>query len=310
MKGKIFKIILFFLICFYTPFLSAAVTIEDTGWLWDKDENNDGHGDLNKIYWMEKGNKSYFLRCITFNTGKHKISLTYRVSDDPTLLQTKSEYYGWDIGMSGTGWYGNGFIDILINTFSLRNWKPEISSELKGDTADAVFFWDTSEAKIKMTFFVQSGDDKLFLKVTIEPKKEIKTIETALLCYPSGWGSFDCVKENYPELMDKRDRWVSTYKRDIQHSEKKVTLEKDEFWVLYYDKIWDKATKEKCCFGPCALLFPPDEPEKVELNIYNYDIRTYLYYPSDIRELNYLFWQSMNIPNEEALEIMKNFKLK
>jgi len=292
-----------------TSFLSAAVMVKDTGWLWDKDENNDGHGDLKKIYWMPKGNTSYFQREVTFDTGKRKITLIYRTSNDPSLLKPGQKYHSGDIGMwtvgLHSGWYGNGFIDILVNGLSLlRDYKPEITSESKGEEAKASYTWDTPEAKIRMTFTAKSGDDKIFLRVNIEPKKGINSIETRLLCFPSSFGG----RGGSGPKIEPIDRWISTYKRDIQHTQK-VTLQPDEFWILYYDKIWDRAKKEKCG-GPCALLFPPNEPEKVTIDVKSYDIVTCLTYPPTTREMHYLFWPGMGISNEEALKRMKELKLK
>ena len=297
----------------FTSLLSAAVIVKDTGWLWDKDENNDCRGDLGKIQQMEKGSKSYFSRSIYFDTGKRKLYLWYETCNDPSHLMSGQEYHshrglgGVGIGVSA-GWHPGGSIDILVNGVTLGNYKPEITSESKGEEAEAIYTWDTSEARIKMTFTAKNGDDKFFLKVDIEPKKEISSIKTSFLCYPSSYGKFTCVKQNYPELMNKRDRWISTPRREIQHT-RKVILEKEEFWILYYDKIWDKAKREKCCAGPCALLFLPNEPEEIVVDLGNYAVRTYFTYSPITREMNYIIWPSMGISNEEALKKMKELKL-
>jgi len=287
----------------------GAVTVRDSGWICDKDEDADSHGDLKKIGNIEKGSKNYFLREIVADTGKRQFVFHYETCTDPSHLKPGETAHsghplsglGLFVNGFGCGWYGGGFMDVLANGEGLINYKPEIDSKCLADEATITCTWDVPAAKVIALISMRNGDDKASVKISIEPKTEIKSLKTTFLCYPSSFAIGDQSKFG-------RARYIATSKRTIQAG-KDVSLGEDECWVLYYDTIWDKAKRQDCS-GPCALLFTPTEPDKVDVHVTNYEVITNFTYLSTTKEANYILWPSMGISNQDALATMNSIKLK
>lgn len=287
------------ILSFYVvPRSFAAVTVKDNGWIEDKDENGDGRGDSGAIRDVCKGSSKTRVRSIMLDTGTTKFYLKYFACVDPKHLKEGQQCHGlW--GLSSLGlypgrWYLHSFIDVLVNDISLQHHLPEISSEKRAGEVVANYLWETPAAEINMEFKAKENHDYLALKVRIVPKKEIFSLKSRFLCFPG----------NIVPGKQERDRWVSTAERDVEHGNK-ITLNHNERWILYYDKIWDKAKRPNC--SPCALFYPSLEPEKVVVDVYNYDIQTYFTYPNQREEFNYVIWADIPKTNEEALEYMRHY---
>lgn len=287
--------------------LRAAVTITDTDWILDKDEDKNGLGDFSKRR-IERGSQSCYLREVLLNTGTLDIFFRYFTCNAPAHLNTGKAYHGLTLSSLGmwyrngtAGWYGNGFIDVLLNKTSLNDYKAEIQSHCNGNTGTIQCHWNTENACISIKVTAYSGDDKLFLVVEIVPKTEIKDINVKFLCYPSTFGI------RTSEQSIGRDRWVATPRRTIQHSQT-ISLSQDEYSILYYDRIWDPQVRS-ACGGACGLLFLPGESISAQVNIQNYEIYTSFTYPPETRVIHYVLWPSMNISNKSALNKLRGYYL-
>lgn len=279
---------------------AAAVNLKDGGWVADFDANKDGKGDVTGIP-VEPGSKSSFQRYVIIDNGKFSPLFIYNGMDDPALMPKGKIFAGKDICLyiptiNNPGWYAGGFLDIAVNGVSVKDYKPEISSENKGSSGVIYYVWDMETTKVKMTLTLQDGADNFSVSYTLEPKKEITSIQVRAFCIPSSF-------------IQPADRVVITPTRELSNGQEINVETSKEFWLVYGDKKFDRKSDPKTSDGPCALLFAPSEPSSVTLRINNYDIVTTLSYPPTTKELNLIFWPSLLKTNEEAVSVLKGLSV-
>ncbi|MBI3920589.1 MAG: hypothetical protein HY318_04140 [Armatimonadetes bacterium] len=241
-------------------------------------------------------------RRIDLRTGTTEYSLLLQTFKEDLLLPPGKERcrIGLLTNETDRGWYGYGFVDLLLNGNPVHDCPAQVTSIKGGEKGIVDIEWDTREAKVVMEFSCQENADNLFLEVRLHPKRALRSVKAQLLCYPG-----DYAKEG------ERDRWISTAKRDVQAPHGKefdVPLDKDEAWVFYYDRIWDPAKTGSEYHSSCALLYPPREPEEVVVNHGDYSIHTRLHYPASTKSIHLILWKFPGRANAQALEYMKKLR--
>ena len=201
------------------------------------------------------------------------------------------------------GWYENGFVNIYLGEESIFGHTAKIDLNLVKGIIEVC--WDVEGESIKMLFTAEDNSDNFSLEIKNELKIKNIPIRVEFCCYPGDY------KKKEP---DKRDRWIATAKRQISHGEgptskRTVTLDpEEEYWIFYYDKKLDPIKLGKWS-ATCGLLYSPDEPEKVEVEIWNYPIKTRFYYPARVKSMHYVLWEFAGISNSQAMEYMKKLEI-
>jgi len=262
----------------------SAVIVEDKGVF----ENN----------WYFRFGKG---RLIELRTGATSYSVALHVwKEDLAAPAGKTRYlvglYRDDVDR---GWYGWGFLDLFVDGESVLNYPAMVTAAEGGPERGVVAVaWDAPKAKIVMEFSCVENGDNVMLEIRLEPREALESIRAHLLCYPGDY------------LSDRpagRDRWIATAVREVQHQGPRVELDPaKEPWVFYFDKKIDPALTGKKHHASCALLYDPQEPEKVEVTVGTYSIETDLYYPSDTRSIHYVLWKFPGRANAEALAYMRS----
>ena len=120
----------------------------------------------------------------------------------------------------------------------------------------------------------------------------------------------------YAAGLETRNREGLTAKRTLSRQEREdktggimVNLEKDEPWVLFYDKYFDVA--ENRGEGPCAALFSPKEAITATANITNYPCILKISYPADNKPVSshIVLWDFNGMTNQAAAEYMKALEI-
>jgi hypothetical protein len=234
---------------------------------------------------------------ITLDTGKQVFGLRYVVARDPNNPPAAIPGEGY-IGMPqpvDCNWYGGGFFDLQLNGQSIGGTLIHSltgrSSEGRG-TADFVF--DTSLAVVRVRFVAQSGGDCLYAQALLEPKVEITSVRVATRCYPSGW-------------ITDSDRHVRTATRDFAQGERAELDVENEWWTLYYDRVYDAGYvgPTHSGVGPCAMLWLPDQTEKVGFTVGSYGIETMLDLLPTRRDFRFVFFDYAGQKNEAAVANLK-----
>ncbi|MFH0796718.1 MAG: hypothetical protein V2A65_06625 [Candidatus Omnitrophota bacterium] len=234
---------------------------------------------------------------IGLNTGKQNILLRYNSPVDKEGKRVWSEpSIGLGFGPDTPNWYGKGagFLAFELNGKNiLLDSGAEVTIIDQGGKKGVIrFSWKHPVADVDLTAVVLENDDKLMLEFSLNPKIEVSSIRLTLLNYPGGM----------TEEGKARDRWIATAKRNVQH-DAKVILDKDEFWVYYYD-----ANLNPVAFGSSALMLKKDLSVEAEVEVCEYPVYTILTYPGDARKIRFALWKLPKGTNwKDGLEEMRGF---
>ncbi|MBL7040915.1 MAG: hypothetical protein ISR77_19935 [Pirellulaceae bacterium] len=229
---------------------------------------------------------------IVMGTGARTYALRYAVALDPNDPQAAIPGEGY-IGMpqpSDQNWYAGGFFDLRLNGKSiggkLIHSLTGRSSEGRG-TADFVF--DASQAVVRVRFVAKVGGDCVYAQALFEPKQAITSVQVATRCYPSGF------------TQDGR-RHVQTAKRDFAQGDRAVLDVENEWWTLYYDRVYDAGYigTTRTGVGPCAMLWIPSQSEKVGFTVGSYGIETVIDLKPAQRDFRFVFFDYAGKKNEAA----------
>lgn len=301
---RLLKKWILFILCCCTP--AVAQLLHDSGWHKDFDKNSDGAGDLQLISGVFcRGSMDSRQRVITFLTGlNRKLSLTYRCCADKRHLQNNAECHVptmSGLGLGDSGWYINGFVNIVIDEISIANFIPVVNSEEQDASGKALFSWNTPSGEVKIETSSTLGEPFLTLLISLPDPKTENGAVISFLCYPSRL------------VADKHDRFCVTPSTVMSHwhSKEWKKLDPNDFWILYGDHYWDKKVPElqNACSGPCAITFLPTQYESVALQIHNYEIFS-RFVSRTGGKYHFLIWPSFNIANDLSLEKMRNLIIK
>lgn len=229
---------------------------------------------------------------IVMDTGARTYALRYAVALDPNNAQAAIPGEGY-IGMpqpSDQNWYAGGFFDLRLNGKSiggkLIHSLTGRSSRARG-TTDFVF--DAPQAVVRVRFVAKAGGDCVYAQTLFEPKQEITSVQIATRCYPSGY------------IQDGRRR-VQTTTRDFAQGDRAVLDVKNEWWTLYYDRVYDAGYigTTRSGVGPCAVLWVPDQTEKARFTVGSYGIETVFDLKPTLRDLRFVFFDYAGTENQAA----------
>ncbi len=233
------------------------------------------------------------IREASFNLGTVNYRVKYNIIADPAHPDQVEPVEGY-IGMpapSPENWYDNGFLFIAVNGHDLGTVPLSsmvVSEQGKRGMVDMV--WHHPIASVRARFAGLCGDDKLMVEIAIEPHQDIRSITVQARCYPSFFTTW---------YHRKGARRVKTPSKLIQEGQT-VTLEPTaNWWLLYYDEVFDVAKGEGV--GPCAMAFLPDEAEAVKVRVSDYAVDTTIRYGPSARRIRLAFWDMRGSKNADAL---------
>ncbi|MFV1964409.1 MAG: hypothetical protein ACC628_03225 [Pirellulaceae bacterium] len=229
---------------------------------------------------------------MVMDTGTQTFGLQYVIARDPKdpLAAIPGEGY---IGMpqpEGCNWYAGGFIDLRINGQTIGTTLIHSLTGRRSEGCGTVdFVFDTPEAVIRVRFVARAGEDCLYAQALLEPKVEIKSVRVVTRCYPSAF-------------VTRGDRHVLTPTRDVKQGEKAELNNANEWWTLYYDRIYDAGYvgTTRRGIGPCAMLWVPSQIKKASFTVGSYGIETVFDLKPTLRDFRFLFWDYAGKKNEVA----------
>ncbi len=204
---------------------------------------------------------------------------------------------GFQLGYVPTGnWYQGGFIrNIVVNGKPVQLLKSKYPEVIKviSNTAEKTVLgtaFETQAGELRITMTLQK--DKYYSYVKIEFAKPVKNLEFDLL--------------NHPEHYNKKQmqRVIQTAKLALMMSGNFTCASgKDEQgWAMYEDKYHGT-------FGPCALMYQPEQTEQVTYSTYaGYQITTRIKMKQDRNSAHFLFWHfpKKQFPRQMPYDYLKN----
>jgi hypothetical protein len=95
---------------------------------------------------------------------------------------------------------------------------------------------------------------------------------------------------------------VHTATREFAQGERANLDIEDEWWTLYYDRIYDAGYigTTRSGVGPCAMLWVPRQTEKAGFTVGSYGIETLFDLDPTLREFRFIFFDYAGTKNEAA----------
>ena len=306
----------------------AQVRIQDSGdiigavkddGIWEQKEPR-WHGSVSL-----KGHEghSFFMRRIQFDTGMVSYSLVYNFCVDPSHKGSRLIPFSTGLGMDmpvQQNWACQNFFDVLIDGQSIGDTKASFAVSGSGkESARIEISWQNENASVTLIFAPESQEIRLPVTLTIVPRKELKSIQVCLRCYPNEYAA----PWNLGQSV--RNRHIATAKRDegVLGTEptKTIKLGAGEPWIVYYDANLDKGVtrtlsdgkSQRTGAGPCAMAYISAETREVTVNLGGYNIDTFLSYPPATREIHLLLWDfgagKGEKNNKETLDYFKSLEV-
>lgn len=234
---------------------------------------------------------------IAMNTGIRTYGLQYTVAHDPKRPGVAIPGEGY-IGMSlpaNCNWYAGGFFDLIINGKSIGSTPVHSFIGRKvGNRGVVDFVFDTPLSLVRIRFVTFAGDDALYCQALLEPKTEIKGLQVRLSCYPSAF-------------VSNAERHVLTPTRDLAQDERADLDLTKEWWLLYYDRIFDAghAGTSRTGVGPCSVLWLGKQTRKVGFSVGRYGTRTIMDFNPGQRDLRLIFFDYKGIKNKVVISDLR-----
>ncbi|NLZ62981.1 MAG: hypothetical protein GX902_04155 [Lentisphaerae bacterium] len=202
---------------------------------------------------------------------------------------------------SQANWYPQSFFTFQCGSVESAQCQVEImdcQSDKEKGVVRLRYRNDDFAAKVEITLL--ENDNKLLFAMHLEAVPPgIENYRLDFLCYPSSYGGgFEAGKE-------LRDREVKTSVRTLPCGKTSI-LEKEEYWLCFYDKYYDLALNRG--EGPCAILFNPRQVQCAEARITNYACSLRLNLPVS-QPAFLMLWDFNGWSNRSALDYMQALKI-
>jgi hypothetical protein len=228
---------------------------------------------------------------ISMDTGVKEYGLFYTVAHDDKRPDVAVIGEGY-IGMpkpTGANWYHGGFFDLQINGQTIGTTRVHaVTGRSVGDRGVVDFVFSTPMAVVRIRFVTLAGNDALYCQALLEPKQEIKSLRVVLRCYPSAF-------------VSNAERHVLTPTRDLAQGEKAELDPAQEWWLLYYDRIYDAGYVSPTHTGGCSVLWPGSQAEKVGFTVGGYGTDTTMELKPQLRDFRFVFFDYQGTKNEAAM---------
>ena len=230
---------------------------------------------------------------IVMDTGVREYGLRYGVAHDDKRPGVAILGEGY-IGMSkpaNCNWYAGGFFDLQINGQTIGTTPiHSLIGRGVGNRGCVDFVFDTRLALVRIRFVALAGSDALYCQALLEPKTEIKSLRLILRCYPSAY-------------VSNSDRHVLTPVRDLAQGKRAELDLAREWWLLYYDRIFDAGhvSPSRTGVGPCSVLWPGGQTNKVSFTVASYGTGTAMSLKPQLREFRLVFFDYAGKKNETAI---------
>ncbi|HIE09948.1 MAG TPA: hypothetical protein EYP65_08895 [Armatimonadetes bacterium] len=245
-------------------------------------------------------------RDITLDTGRVKYTLRYTVCTSHREGWVPLEGFLGLPGPTPVNWYSEGFFEVWANGVNLGSFKPKFVGPVdEGRMGVVDFVWRAAPGWFggryigwgRVRFLALPMDERLLCEVALQPQIPVTEFTIRLRALPSYRTSLT--------LAPGRRKVVTPLREVVQpEAERPIRMEvvldpRRENWLLLCDEVFDRAKGKG--FGPCGVLFLPEQVKGVKATITHYfvtlrlDIRPYL------GVVRLAFWEFPGLSNSAAL---------
>jgi len=187
-------------------------------------------------------------------------------------------------------WYAGGFFDLQLNGETIGTTPvSSLTGYGSGDRGTADFVFDTPVSLVRIRFVALDGGDCLYAQVLLEPKQEITSARVLTRCYPSAF-------------VSNSERHVLTPTRDLVQGERAELDLTNEWWTLYYDRVYDAgfAGPTYRGVGSCGMLWLPEQTQSTGFTVGSYGTETAFTLDPARREFRFIFFDYTGTSNADA----------
>jgi len=233
------------------------------------------------------------MHMIVMDTGVKEYGLRYVIARDDKRPGVAIPGEGY-IGMpkpADCNWYAGGFFDLWINGKSIGSTPiHSLVGRSVGKRGCVDFVFDTPLSVVRIRFVTLAESDALYCQALLEPKAEVASLRLLVRCYPSAY-------------VSNSDRHVLTPTRDVPQGQRAELDLTEEWWLLYYDRIFDKGhiSPSRTGVGPCSVLWPGSQADKVGFTVGVYGTDTAMELKPALRDFRFIFFDYKGVRNEAAM---------
>jgi hypothetical protein len=179
----------------------------------------------------------------------------------------------------GGGWDTLGFFNLTINDIGFNYISPEMTTHQDAAQSSARFVWKNSQATLTQTFVLRARDDKLLMRLEIEPQPGVAVERLALqLC--NDWNRANSAYNN-PSTLEGA---VTTARGESVPPRRLDLSAADANWIVYHNKALG--------IGPSALLFAPAEVVRGQVLMGAEKSTTTLFLDPQKRAFHFMLWET------------------
>ena len=212
-------------------------------------------------------------------------------------LRHDQKYGNGNIGISKPtqgNWYQSGMLNIIINNERF-NFLPENNEKIEieeGEIGKVKFSWEDEKTKLFINFFLYTFDDKLFMEISLEPKKEINDLTLKFINYTGGF-------------TYERQHIIYTNERKLDKKGWNKINIPSENWLLLTDENMDYGKNDKA-LGPSAILYIPDNFLETQIFLGGYSCEIDFKCKPSKKRFLFCLWEFPEKGNKEIVNVFKD----
>ena len=209
----------------------------------------------------------------------------------PALSPEQTGYAPLGLQPDGN-WDDFGFFNLSVNGVDLASCEPAVRACTNGADRGIVLEWRNSQACVEQTFAMREGDERLYMRLAIEPVggTEIESLTLKLRCEPrmgnTAYGN-----------PATRSSVVFTRTGEARPARRIDLAPEREFWAVFANS--DLGT------GPAAVMFRPAEVRGACVVLGADEAHTVLQLDPGRRSFHLALWDLPKVPTAQLVEWLR-----
>ena len=216
------------------------------------------------------------------------IRAPYPASRNPTRDQLGFTSLG--LGPAGN-WDAMGFFNLFINDIGLTLCEPKIDTAATDDEGRVTLTWRNSQATVTQTFVLRDRDDKLLMRLHVEPHEDvsIRRLVLRLNNQPAR------ANHAYGNPASRSTALVTA--SGVVQPTRRTTLDPGR-------QSWLAVLNRERGNEPSAIMYRPEEIDRAQALVGEDAVRPNLFLDAEQRTFHFALWQVPHFPNEHLVKYL------
>ena len=231
------------------------------------------------------------------------VGAPYQFAPDKQINPTRRPYQSYtpantparngfaSLGLAPHGnWDDFGFFNLYINDIGLEYIAPKMEQSQSATQVTTKFIWRNSQAQVIQTFVLRQNDDKLLMRLDVEPLPNVK-IERLVLQL-----------RNRPREANSAYNNPSSLKNVLATS----SGETDKAGRVELTQPWAAFLNRDLGQSPSGLLYLPDQVQRAHVLFESNLSRTTLFLKPDQRSFHFALWEMPHVDNAAFVSYLES----